>query len=463
MSLTADAAISLVRSDLLPKMAAEREGLDRIDRWMRWEHETPHAPRESTKEYRELASRSATPYLRLVVSSVVQSLYVDGYRTSDATQEAAAWEWWQRNGMDRRQIAVHRSAVGYGLAYVTVLPGTDTFGERMPIVRGVSPRRMMAYYAAPADDDWPVYALRADPTKIDGQNALVLRLYDANEVHFLTSSGDQVIYNGSAVHGVGVCPVVRYAPAMDLEGRAGGEVEPYISTAARIDQTSFDRLVVQRFSSWVVRTIAGLSLNETVSATNETVPEAKLRLKVEDLLVAEDKDTKFGSLPATPLDGFIAAKDADIRDLSAVSQTPPHHLLGQIANLSADALTAAETSHSRKIEEQSTSLGQSHEQMLRLCARVAGDTEGARDMTAQVRWRDTSGRSLAQAADALGKLADMLGVPVELLWEKIPGWTQQDVERAKELAAAGGGLTQLLDQLVNAQTPVDTTAQPSPV
>ena len=458
MSLSADAAIALVQKDLLPKMVADQAGLDRIDQWMRWEHESPHAPRTSTEEYRELASRAPTPWLRLVVSSVVQSLYVDGYRSSDATEESAAWEWWQRNGMDRRQIAVHRAAVGYGLAYATVLPGTDSFGEAMPIVRGVSPRRMMAYYSSPADDDWPVYALRSDPTMIDGQASKVLRLYDANEVHFLTSSGDKVLYNGSAVHGIGVCPVVRYSAAMDLEGRADGEVEPYISTAARIDQTSFDRLVVQRFSSWVVRTIAGLSLNETVSATNETTAQAKLRLKVEDLLVAEDKDTKFGSLPATPLDGFIAAKDADIRDLSAVSQTPPHHLLGQIANLSADALVAAETSHSRKIEEQSTSLGQSHEQMLRLCARVAGDSAGARDMASQVRWRDTSGRSLAQAADALGKLADMLSVPVELLWEKIPGWTQQDVERAKELAADGGGLNQLLGQLVGAQTP----SEPAP-
>ena len=93
-----------------------------------------------------------------------------------------------------------------------------------------------------------------------------------------------------------------------------------------------------------------------------------------------------------------------------------------------------------------------------LCARVAGDSAGARDMASQVRWRDTSGRSLAQAADALGKLADMLSVPVELLWEKIPGWTQQDVERAKELAADGGGLNQLLGQLVGAQTP----SEPAP-
>jgi hypothetical protein len=52
-------------------------------------------------------------------------------------------------------------------------------------------------------------------------------------------------------------------------------------------------------------------------------------------------------------------------------------------------------------------------------------------------------RSLAQAADALGKLAQMLGVPVEILWEKIPGFTQQDVDNAKAARDQGGAMDEL--------------------
>jgi hypothetical protein len=64
-------------------------------------------------------------------------------------------------------------------------------------------------------------------------------------------------------------------------------------------------------------------------------------------------------------------------------------------------------------------------------------------------------RSLAQAADALGKLATMLNVPVELLWEKIPGFTQQDVEDAKALLEENGGgvVAKLLEQLQASQNP----------
>jgi len=177
----------------------------------------------------------------------------------------------------------------------------------------------------------------------------------------------------------------------------------------------------------------------------------------EDILIADDPDTKFGSLPATALDGFIAAADADIRVLAAVTQTPPHHLLGQIANLSAEALAAAEASLTRKVEERKHSFGESWEQALRLCSWVMGDTEAASDTDAQVRWRDMESRSLAQAADALGKLAQMLQVPVEMLWEKIPGFTDQDVERAKALAAEGGGIDALFRDLTDAATPAADT------
>lgn len=37
--------------------------------------------------------------------------------------------------------------------------------------------------------------------------------------------------------------------------------------------------------------------------------------------------------------------------------------------------------------------------------------------------------------DAYGKMATMLGYPAELLWAKVPGLTQQDVDEATDLAA----------------------------
>jgi hypothetical protein len=240
---------------------------------------------------------------------------------------------------------------------------------------------------------------------------------------------------------------------MDLEGRTAGEVEPFIPLLGRIDQTGFDRLVVQRFASWVVRTIAGMSVVESAAAAGESAEATKLRLKVEDLLVAEDKDTSFGSLPATPLQGFIEAYQADITTLAAVSQTPAFEMLGQLANLSAEALAAAKSSQIAKSDETKHTFGESHEQTLRLAEHIAGNTDGAADYKSQVRWADTTIRSMAQAVDALGKMATMLGFPPELLWAKVPGITQQDVDEAKVRLEEGGGMDALLTSLATGQTP----------
>lgn len=430
--------IGLIKDVLLPIYDAELVALNRIDRWARWEHDDPHIPRAATREYQELIGRSQTPWLTLVVTSVAQSLFVEGYRDKSG-EDSPAWTYWQQNGLDRRQAAVHRDAVKYGTAYATVLPGVDILGDPMPTIRGVSPRSMVAFYDEDdLDADFPEMALEVRKLRGGGRK---LKLYDSLAVHnFMQDSESGLRFVGSREHGARVCPVVRFANQLDNEGRSSGEVEPYISVAARIDQTTFDRLVTQRFNSWIVRTVTGMAQPEL----DEEANVAAIRLRQEDLLVAESPDTQFGSLPATPLDGFIAAKDADIRDLAAVTQTPPHHLLGQVSNLSAEALAAAEATLARKVEERRHAFGESWEQTLRLAAWIDGNEAAAADTESQVRWRDVESRSLAQTADALGKLAQMLGVPPQALWERIPGVTQQDVEAWKAMAEDNA-----LDMLMN--------------
>lgn len=453
MAMTPETVSALVVDDLLPLWKREREKNDLIDRWARWDHDEPHKPRQATTEYKQLADRAQAPWGDLIVTSIAQTLYVEGYRRPDSPEDATGWDIWQANKMDARQVALHRAALTYGLSYGLALPGKNPLtGESMPSMRGFSPREMIALYEDAAIDDWPEFAMRVRRTN----KRFEIKVYDATDVYTLSAErsgdSDRLIFVGSETHNVGVCPVVRYKNRFDLEGRAAGEIEPFIPVLGSIDQTKFDRLVVQRFASWVVRTIAGMSLSETTASTGESSASAKLRLKVEDLLVAEDKDTKFGSLPATQLDGFIKAHESDLTDLAATSQTPAFELLGQISNLSAEALAAAKSSQTAKSDERKHTFGEDHEQFIRLACHIAGDVDAAADFKAQVRWADTSIRSLSQAVDALGKMAQMLGFPPELLWAKVPGFTQLDVDEAKVALEASGGMEALIRSLGDGQT-----------
>ena len=62
----------------------------------------------------------------------------------------------------------------------------------------------------------------------------------------------------------------------------------------------------------------------------------------------------------------MSALEAHIRHLAAITQTPPHYLLGSLVNLSAEALAAAESGLQRKIKEKREVLGEGYEQAFRV-------------------------------------------------------------------------------------------------
>lgn len=453
--LSSEAARKLVKDELFPKWEQERKHLDWIDLWLRWRHEDLPLPRRTTPELRKLANLSRVPWLSLVVTATAQAMYVDGYRsqldpagpTDDALEGKEAsppWRTWLANGMDRRQIAVHRAALGYGYSFVKVLPGEDPVtGRAMSVLRGVSPRKMYALWEDAAEDDWPQYTLQVVE---QSHGSHLVRVLDDTAEHELRvdHNGDEVVYlDGPRIHDAGVCPVVRFANMLDLDGRTPGEVEPHIPVAARINKTSYDRMLTQHYNSWKVRTVAGMAEPDT----EESAIRKKLQLRQDDLLIAEDPDTRFGTLDETPLEGFISAHRADVEALAAVSQTPTHELTGQMANLSAEALAAARASLNQKVVERQKNFGSSHAQMLRLAVALEGHEDYASDHTGRVTWQDMEIRSMSQAADALGKLVQMLGVPPTATWGRIPGVEKTDVAEWIRLAEEGDPISRMQQQL----------------
>lgn len=455
--LSPQQAEKLVKDELYPGWESDRERLSRIDRWYRWEQDEISLPRKATPELKRLALLSRVPWLTLVVTSCAQAMYVDGFRSEldpatdraagqeDERQASPPWRTWLANAMDRRQIPLHRAALAYGWAFEKILPGEDPVtGRAMSVIRGVSPRKMFALWEDPAEDDWPQFTMQVMEATRDGK--MLVRVLDDTAEHELRvdTGGQEVDYlEQKGVHDAGVCPVVRFANMLDLEGRSPGEVEPYIPLAARINKTSYDRLLTQHFASWKVRYVTGMAEPDD----EEVATRKKLQLRQDDILIAEDPDTKFGTLDASDLSPFITAHRADVETLAAVSQTPTHELTGQMANLSAEALAAARASLNQKVTERQKSFGASHAQALRLAVALEGDEQYSADPTGRVTWQDMEIRSMSQAADALGKMAEMLHVPPTALWALVPGVEKTDVAEWIRLAEEGDPITKMQQQL----------------
>ena len=431
-------------SDLFDDWQRATNKAKMLDLWMRGENRNPLMPLgKRSVEMEEIYEISSTPWARLLIGSVAQGLSLLDHREGGSDTSTATFvDVWKPNGLISRQGAVYRSALAHNLSYVTTLPGRRPH-TGLPTVkmRGVSAKRMVAFYDDEEGDDFPTWALWGE-VQNPGQKGefLALRLYDDERSYYLAArpNGTEMEYISEERHDVGVTPVHRFAPHLDLDGRATGEVEPFIPMLRRLDQDSFDRLVVQRFNSWRIRFATGLETPQTDAERRA----AAAWLEISDILVSSNKDARFGTLDPTDIKQYIDARDSDIRELSAVSQTPPHYLLGQMANLSAEALASAEASLVRKIEDYKLSFEQSWDQALRSCAFIlarsypdGGYEAEAVNYETQFRWADSESRSLAQAVDALGKIATQLEVPVEMLWEQIPFWEKDDTERAKNLLA----------------------------
>jgi hypothetical protein len=429
---------------LLDYQRAERTHLDEVRRYWRGKQDPPAViPSSVPSEVLQLLKIGRVNICELVVNSLGQSMFMDGFRTADGrgVDVEEFWNVWQRNRFDREQTGVYRAAFAYGTSYVTVLPG-----DTAPVLRGRSPRSLTALYGE--DPDWPMWALeRTGPD--------TFRMFDEQAVYYLghrqeAFTGETKLTHletrehGVRVHGRPVCPVVRYVDEVDLDIEddvddepVAGQIVPLMRLQDQIDLTTFELLVAQHYAAFKQRYILGWVAKDE---------ETRLRMGASQTWTFKDHpdDVKIGELTETDLNGYLASREASLRHAASLSQTPAHELIGELVNLSAEALAAAEAGRDRKVDERKTLFGESNEQVAQAVASLRGFVIPD---DAQSVWRNTSASSFAAVVDGLGKLATMLGVPPQELWELIPGATLSDVERWKATAQSGDTFARLADMI----------------
>ena len=435
----------------------QREGrLGKPRRYLAGDHDMPYMPRGAKAEYKHLGQRAVTNWTPLISDSFAKGLFVDGYRPARAADNAEPWAYWQANGLDARQSVAHRGALEYGTSYALVLPGT-VGTRRIPYFRPLSPLRSMAWYQDD-DDEFPEIGLRRKGRTVDGTD--LIEVYDKNSVYtFARPVGDDPLKTPDWIlsredeHGLGVTPFVRFRDRLD--GESVGIITPIITIQDRVNEIVFSTLIALQYAAFRQRWATGLAIPEDAEGN----PVEPFKSAVDRLWIAEDDTARFGDFAQTETSGHLAAYEGTVRTLAAVAQISPNILTGDLVNLSAEALAQMEQATQRKLSEYETLFGEAWESGFRLAAKAAGNRPASVDIEAQVRWRDTEARSLAQTVDALGKIATLLEVPVEALWERIPGVTDQDILRWRELRSSDP-LAELTAELTR-QAGADTAPAPT--
>jgi hypothetical protein len=452
--LTSDQAVAQVKH-LHKFHITEREKLDTVRRYWKGRQKLPAViPSGTPGEVRHMARSSRVNVMPIVINSLVQATFVEGFRGKDDEDDVDVWDAWQANRMDKRQTSIHRAAYAYGASYATVLPG-----DPEPVISGVSPRMMTTLYGE--DPDWPMWALE----KADNTGKL-WKLWDDKAIYYVqydpTAGANPAEFIEAKEHGQEVCPVIRYVDEEDLDDEdepaaeglsvderdlpVRGQVAPLMPLQDQIDLTTFALQIAQHYSGFRQRYIIGWTA-ETEAETLKAAANRILAIDAPPKGSGDDGEgVEVGEFAQSKLDGFIESREASLKHAATLSQTPVPELTGELVNLSAEAIALAYDSKDRKADERKTNFGESHEQMFWLVGQIKGVEIPT---NSEVRWRDTSARAFAATVDGLGKIAQMLNVPPDQLWERIPGTSKRDIEAWKEAAESGNAfetLTRVLDR-----------------
>lgn len=466
MLISSPESVTKFAADMSSALASANEprngSLGRIERYLNGNHDLPYTPRGATREYRSIARKSITNWLPLISGTYSEVLYVDGFRNTAAKDNGPGWKSWTANGMEALQSVAIQGALDYGHSYVRVIPSAD---PAVASIKPYHPTRVWTVYED-EDDAYPALALVRKGKTAD-QKKTIFELYDDETVFTLTineSDRWEVVY--AEDHGMGAVPFVRFLDRLD--GKHRGIIDPLINLQDRINEAVFSLLIALQYASFRQRWATGLDIptkEETQpDGTVKKVPIEPFEAAVNRLWISDNPDAKFGEFGQTDTGGHLAAYESAVRTMAAIAQISPNVLLGNLVNLSADALAAAQDTTQKRASSYETIFGQSWKLVFRLIHKATGGDPDTFDDSASVRWRDSEARSLAQTVDALGKMVQMLQVPYEAAWAMIPGVTDGDLaawRKMRENSADGlAVIAEALNRTANPALPGTAPAQP---
>lgn len=377
----------------------------------------------------------ADNWCQIVVDAPVERLFVEGFRFGEGTAaNTDAWSIWQANSLDSESVMAHTEAVKDGRAYLLVAPKQQ--GDDFPRITVEHASQMIVQHASGdrrtrlaalkkwRDDDGFDYATLYLPKEIAKWRSKTPASADTAG----DASREWIPREGGGPNPLGVVPVIPlYNNPTMLEG-GRSDLEPAIPLQDAINKELADMLVASEFGAFIQRWATGIEVD--TDSTGKPTGATELKAAISRLWTSENENAKFGQFQATDLNNYVGAIAMLLQHLAAQTRTPPHYLLGQIVNVSGDALKAAETGLVAKVKRKQIDFSDSWEEAMRLALGLAGKTEPAEALGAETIWRDPEYRSEGEQVDAAIKLRG-LGIPVEALWERI-GATPQQVKEWRE-------------------------------
>jgi hypothetical protein len=406
----------------------------------------------ATAKFREAFSRYFPPmannWMKLVVDTPVSRLGIEGFRFDpqpdkpgwDQEADQDAWAIWQANNMDAISQMVHTEAIKCGVCNVLISPTDDKY----PLITAEHPAQSYVQCAY-TDHRRRLAAIKRWIDEIDGYGYAYIYLPDVvyrfrsvekvkdklwTEVQWSSVArlGDDPVVNNP----IGVVPMVPVENAPDLIWGGRSDLEVAIPIQDAVNKLCLDMQVSSEYHAYPQRYATGWET--AADAQGNPIPGEQVEVRVGQtrFLRAESPETKFGVLEAGDVQNYILPIEMYVDHLAAVTQTPAYYLKGKMANLSADALRAADAGLVDRCRHKILSYSDGWEETMRVAFLAQGDAKRGKTRAVETLWRNPETISLAQVVDAAVKMRTSLSSPLEYCWEML-GWSQQKILQAKQM------------------------------
>lgn len=425
-------------TDVLAAELSARSGVvARHNDYYRGKHPLRFASEEFRKYCAERYEGFSDNWVQPVADSPVERLTVTGVQAlGEAKADRELWEVWQRNGLDADSQLGFLGAVTSARCYVLVWgdPGDPdipcvTFEDASSAVVGYEPgsRRRRRAALKLWQDGFSEFATLYLPDQVwkfkrplGRQPAKSPQMAEADEVMNTWQPREMGDEPNPQPNPMGVVPMVELPNRPLLAEDPISDVAGVIAMQDAINLLWALLFNTSDAASLPQRIITGADLPKTpvLDANGQKVGERPVpleRLIKDRILWLTNPEAKADSWPAANLTAYTDVIEVSVGHVAAQTRTPQHYLIGKMANLTGDALIAAETGLVKKTQEKILWFGQALREMFVLIALARGEAGKARALGAgEVLWADTQSRNLAQLADSLLKLRQ-IGFPFEFL------------------------------------------------
>lgn len=410
---------------------------------------------------------------RLIVKAAIDRLGVLGFRLEgELDADTEAWRIWRANDMEALSRQAHVEALVKGECPVLVEP--DNRDASTPRLTPQDPSEVIVWHES-GDRRLRVAALKTWLDQWTRRRMFTLYLTDRIERWqerrvgaFETGMWSEALEvrpdmlerreRGNEPfqlpNPLGEVPIVVLPNDPRLTGAPEGEHEVVLPLIDLYTKTLMDMAVTSHELAFPRTYATGVDQDDEEpvrdAVTGEVIVDAPARIRTgqDQMIILRDPEGKVGQLSAASLEGYVNMLETLRGEIATVTFRPYHYVLNMPSSVppSGESITAAEAPFADNVRGHALDLGTPWRHLVRLAFRIAGDEPRARAMaTGHVIWADPERRTESQHVDALGKSVEMLRLPIEAAWERLPA-SPQDIARWKRMgpppaATAPPGLT----------------------